>query len=344
MRVDSLGGGDKGGSLGGRGLTVTFGLLVVVTLGGTLGFMAVEGWSLLDAFYMTVISLTSVGFGEVHPLSPAGKLFTVLVILGGVAVVAVALGYGSRIVLEGQLLRIMGRRRMEKEVARLREHYIICGYGRMGRVISREFLKKPVPFVVVERDPEIFKMIDPGMLAICGNAEEDAVLQAAGIERARGLVSVVSSDADNVYITLTAAGLRPDLYIVVRAGDEGAEKKLLRAGASKVVCPYAIGGAGIANAILRPAVVDFIELVTRREHLELQMEEVLVARSSPLAGHSILETGLRQKYGAIVVAVKNGRDHMQFNPAPEHRIDAGDRLIILGAGEKLDEIAKLAAS
>ena len=343
MRVGGRVGGETSGGLGGRGLSVTLGLLVVVTLGGTLGYVVLEGWSPLDAFYMTVISLTSVGFGEVHPLSPAGKLFTVLVILGGIAVVAVALGYGSRIVLEGQLERVMGRRRMEKEIARLRDHYIICGYGRMGRVISREFKHKPIPFVVVERDPEIFKNIDPGMLAICGNAEEDAVLQAAGIAYARGLVSVVSSDADNVYITLTAAGLRPDLYIVVRAGDEGAEKKLLRAGASKVVCPYAIGGAGIANAILRPAVVDFIELVTRREHLELQMEEVLVAPMSLLAGHSILATGLRQKFGAIVVAIKKGNDHMQFNPSPEHRISAGDRLIVLGSGEKLDEIAKLAA-
>jgi len=163
VRVGGLGGGDTGGRIGGRGLTVTFGLLVVVTLGGTIGYIAIEGWGLLDAFYMTVISLTSVGFGEVHPLSPVGKLFTVLVILGGVAVIAVALGYGSRIVLEGQLERIMGRRRMEKEIARLRNHYIICGYGRMGRVITREFLKKPMPFVVVERDPEIFKSIDAGV-------------------------------------------------------------------------------------------------------------------------------------------------------------------------------------
>jgi voltage-gated potassium channel len=306
--------------------------------------MAVEGWGLLDSFYMTVISLTSVGFGEVHPLSNAGKLFTVLVILGGVAVVAMALGFGSRIVLEGQLERLMGRRKVEKEIARLRDHYIVCGYGRMGRIISREFQKKPVPFVIVERDPEIFRSIDPGVLAICGKAEEDAVLKSAGIERARGLVSVVSSDAENVYITLTAAGLRPDLHIVARAGDEGAERKLLRAGATKVVCPYAIGGSGIANAILRPAVVDFIELVTRREHLELQMEEVRVAPTSPLAGRSILQTGLRQRYGAIVVAVKKGNDHMQFNPEPDHRIESGDRLIVLGAGEKLGEIARLAAS
>ncbi len=341
--VSNPGGGETSGRIVGRGLAATLGLLIVVTLGGTLGYMLIEGWSLLDAFYMTVISLTSVGFGEVHPLSHAGKLFTVLVILGGVAVVAVALSYGSRIVLEGQLERFMGRRKLEKEIARLRDHYVICGYGRMGRVITREFLKKPIPFIVVERDPEIFRTIDPGVLAICGNAEDDAVLQAAGIERARGLVSVVSSDADNVYITLTAAGLRPDLYIVARAGDENAERKLLRAGASKVVCPYVIGGAGIANAILRPAVVDFIELVTRREHLELQMEEVRVTASSPLCGRSILETGLRQQYGAIVVAIKKGDDHMQFNPSPDHPINQGDRLIILGAGPKLDEIARLAA-
>lgn len=337
-----LGGGESSGRLGGRGVTITICLLIFVTIGGTIGYVTIEGWGLLDAFYMTVISLTSVGFGEVHPLTPQGKLFTVLVILGGVGIVAMALGYGSRIVLEGQLERIMGRRRMEKEIARLRDHYVICGYGRMGRVITREFLKKPVPFVVVEQDAEIFKSIDPGVLAICGNAEEDAVLEAAGIERARGLVSVVSSDADNVYITLTAAGLRPDLYIVARAGDESAERKLLRAGASKVISPYAIGGVGIANAILRPAVVDFIELVTRREHLELQMEEVLVAPTSSLAGRSILATGLRQQYGAIVVAIKKGNDLMQFNPAPEHLIEVGDRLIILGAGEKLDQIALLA--
>lgn len=317
-------------------------VVAVVTCCATAGFMLIEGWSLLDAFYMTVITMTSVGFGEVHQLSQAGKLFTVLVILGGVAVVAMFLSYGSQVVFEGQFERFMGRRWMEKEIGRLGEHYIICGYGRMGRVISREFLKKPVPFVIVERDPEIFKTIDPGVLCICGNATDDAVLVEAGIERARGLVSVVSSDADNVYITLTAAGLRPDLYIVARAGDEGAERKLLRAGASKVVSPYVIGGAGIANAILRPAVVDFIELVTRREHLELQMEEVRVAAGSPLAGRTILDAGLRQLYGAIVVAVKKGNDHMQFNPAPEHRIEPGDRLIVLGAREKLEEISKLA--
>ncbi|HWR97005.1 MAG TPA: potassium channel protein [Candidatus Methanoperedens sp.] len=330
-------------SLHARRIVITLAVLLGVTLSATVGFMLLEGWGLLDAFYMTVISLTSVGFGEVHPLSPAGKIFTILVILGGVAIVAMFLSYGSQVVFEGQFERFMGRRRMEKQIARLQDHYIICGYGRMGRVISREFAKKPVPFVIVESNPEVFRAIDAGMLCICGDAEEDAVLREAGIERARGLVTVVSSDADNVYITLTACGLRPDLYIVARAGDEAAERKLLRAGASKVVCPYAIGGTGIANAILRPAVVDFIELVTRREHLELQMEEVLIGARSPLAGRSILATGLRQNFGAIVVAVKKGDERMRFNPEPEDLLESGDRLIVLGAGEKLDDIARLAA-
>src|SRR5512139_1210827 len=282
--MEKRGGGLLGAGTGehARRILAALAVLAGVTVCATLGFVAIAGWAIVDAFSMTVITMTSVGFGEVHPLSTAGKLFTVLVILGGVAVVAMFLSYGSQVVFEGQFERFMGRRRMEKDIARLRDHYIICGYGRMGRVISREFAKKPVPFVVVESNPEVFREIDPGMLCLCGNAEDDAVLRAAGIERARGLVTVVSSDADNVYITLTAAGLRPDLYIVARAGDEAAERKLLRAGASKVVCPYAIGGAGIANAILRPTVVDFIELVTRREHLELQMEEVLIGGASPL--------------------------------------------------------------
>jgi voltage-gated potassium channel len=323
---------------------LSFGALAAVVVAGTAGYILIEGWPALDALYMTVISLSTVGFGEVHPLSPAGKVFTMLLILGGVAAVTTALSIGSQIVLEGQLEKVLGRRKVEKEIGRLSDHYVICGYGRMGRVISREFLKKPVPFVVVEGDPEIFKTIDPEMLAILGNATEDAVLRRAGIERARGLVSVVSSDADNVYIILTATGIRPDLLIVARAGEEGSEQKLLRAGATKVVSPYAIGGAGIANAILRPAVVDFIDLVTRREHLELQMEEVLVAPRSRLAGRSILETGLRQHYGVIVVAVRKRDDRMEFNPPPEYQVVAGDRLIVLGAGAKLAELGELAGA
>ncbi len=309
---------------------------------GTLGYVVIEDWSVLDALYMTIIALSTVGFGEVHPLSPEGRLFTLGIILGGVVTVTTTITIGTQILLAGQLQKLMGRRKLEKEIRNINRHYIICGYGRMGKVICREFMKKPVPFVVIERSAEEFQKIPHDVLAIQGNAAEESVLQEAGIDRARGLVSVASSDADNVYITLTAIGLRPDLYIVARAGEAGSEKKLLRAGASKVVSPYAIGGTGIANAILRPAVVDFIELVTRREHLELQMEEVQIGASSSLAGKTILDTGLRQSLGIIVVAVKKKDGHMEFNPSSHTRIEEGDRLIVLGGGDGLSKLETLA--
>jgi voltage-gated potassium channel len=307
---------------------------------GTAGYVIIEGWTVLDALYMTIISLTTVGFREVGPLSNEGKLFTLVIILGGVASVTTTLTIGSQILMAGQLQKFMGRRKLEKEIRSIKDHYIICGYGRMGKVICREFQRKPVPFLVIEKDQETFHGLPGNILAIQGNASEESVLLEAGIERAQGLVTVVSSDADNVYITLTASGLKPDIYIVARAGESGSETKLLRAGASKVVSPYTIGGTGIANAILRPAVVDFIELVTKREHLELQMEEVQIGGDSNLAGKTILDAGLRQQLGIIVVAVKKGDGRMEFNPSSHTLVEAGDRLIVLGGGDSLAALEK----
>ncbi len=325
-------------------LSLALAAIVGVIVIGTGGYMAIEGWGLLDATYMTIISLSTVGFEEVHPLSQQGKFFTIALILGGVATVTGTLTIGTQILLAGQLQKVMGRKKLEKEIKKLKNHYIICGHGRMGKIICHEFARKPVPFLVIEEDLDVFKKIPNSVLAIQGNASEESVLLEAGITRALGLVSVASSDADNVYITLTAIGLRPDLYIVARAGEAGSEQKLLRAGASKVVSPYTIGGTGIANAILRPAVVDFIELVTKREHLELQMEEVLIGKGSSLAGKSILESGLRQRLGIIVVAVKKNDGVMEFNPSSSTGIEAGDRLIVLGGGENLARLEALAGS
>ena len=313
-----------------------------ILLIGTAGYVAIEDWSVLDAVYMTVISLTTVGFQEVQPLSEKGKIFTLAIILGGVATATATVTIGTQILLAGQLQKVMGRRKLEKEIKKIEGHYIIAGYGRMGRIICTEFQRKPVPFVVIEENPDVFNRLPRDILAIQGNASEEDVLLEAGIKRARGLVSVASSDADNVYITLTATGLRPDLYIVARAGESGSEQKLLRAGASKVVSPYTIGGTGIANAILRPAVVDFIELVTKREHLELQMEEVLVGVRSSLGEKTILEAGIRQNLGIIVVAVKKKNGYMEFNPASDTMISEGDRLIVLGGGESLARLDSLA--
>ena len=325
-------------------LFLALGAIAGVIVIGTTGYSLLEGWSVLDSLYMTIISLTTVGFGEVRPLTAEGKVFTLALILGGVATVTTTLTIGSQILLAGQLQKVMGRRKLEKEIKKIKDHYIICGYGRMGKIICREFLTKPVPFVVIEQGQEEFQKIPSNILAIRGNAAEEEVLQEAGIERALGLVAVASSDADNVYIVLTASGLRKDLYIVARAGEAASEQKLLRAGATKVVSPYTIGGTGIANAILRPAVVDFIELVTKREHLELQMEEVMVAKTSPLSGKTVLEAGLRQNLGIIVVAVKKKDGQMEFNPSPPPGLSEGDRLIVLGAGESLGKLEKLATS
>jgi voltage-gated potassium channel len=319
------------------------GAILGVIAVGTAGYVMIEGWSFLDSLYMTIISLTSVGFGVVGPLSPEGKFFTLAIILGGVVTVTTTLTIGSQILVAGQLQKFMGRRKLEKEIKKIKDHYIICGYGRMGKVICREFRRKPVPFVVIEKDQETFQGLPGDILAIQGNAAEESVLLEAGIERALGLVTVASSDADNVYITLTASGLKPDIYIVARAGESGSETKLIRAGASKVVSPYTIGGTGIANAILRPAVVDFIELVTKREHLELQMEEVQIGGDSTLAGKTILDAGLRQQLGVIVVAVKKGDGGMEFNPSSHTMVEAGDRLIVLGGGDNLGALEKKAS-
>jgi voltage-gated potassium channel len=215
----------------------TFTILQVIFVVGVIGFMTIEGYSFVEAFYMTSITLSTVGYGEVVPLSAAGRLFTVMLITVGVISIAAFVTAVTRAVLMGQLDRYMGRRRLMKEIARLKNHFIVCGYGRMGRIICQELRKKGVPFVVIERNPAVFITIEEQDLGLQGDATQDQVLIDAGINEAQGLVSVVSSDADNVYIILTARGLSGGAYLVARAGEEGSENKLLRAGADRVVSP-----------------------------------------------------------------------------------------------------------
>ncbi len=318
-------------------------LLVAATFVlGVAGYSIIERWPFLDALYMTVITMTTVGFGEVHPLTEAGRLFTTVLIVFGVLSIAAVVTVGSRLILEGQLDKFMGRRKVQKEIAKLKEHYIICGYGRMGRIICQEFTRKRIPFVVIEKNQEIFETIEEHILALHGDDSREEVLKAAGIDRAKGLVSVVSSDAANVYITLTARELAPKIFIVARAGEEGSEKKLLRAGADKVISPYVIGGSRIAQAILRPAVVDFIELVTGSEHLDLQLEEVQIHPNSSICNVTLPESGIRQNLNTIVVAIKKASGHMVFNPSLKTILECGDRLIVLGGVEDLAHLEEIA--
>jgi voltage-gated potassium channel len=318
-------------------------LLLLVSL-GTLGYMSIEGWRFLDALYMTVITLATVGFQEVHHLSDAGRVFTILLIVFGVSVLGYTVGKLAQIMFEGEFQRFLGRKKVEKTIEEIKGHYIVCGYGRIGSLICKEFAAKPIPFVVVESNPVVLEKLEQdGILFLRGNATEDLTLLEAGIMRAKGLVSVVTSDTENVYITLTARGLNPDLFILARAGEAGSDIKLQRAGANKVISPYQIGGSRMAQAILRPNVVDFIEIATGHDHIDLQMEEIFIPESSPFLGKNLQDAGLRRDTGVMIVGIKKASGRMVFNPDSSSMIEARDTLIVLGQPQSIVKLENLAA-
>ena len=321
--------------MGGSGLSrivVSVLLLLLILLLGTAGYMAIEGAPFLDSMYMTVITIASVGYGEVIPLSKAGRIFTMCLILGGVSFVLYLVGEITNAVVEGGLRRILGRNNMEKKVAGLKNHYIVCGFGRIGKVICKALHDNHLPFVIVENDAQELQQInDLGFLALEGNASSDETLLRAGIKQAKGLIAVVSSDADNVYIVLSARGLNPDLYIMARSsGAEGTETKLLRAGADKVISPYYIGAVRMAQMIMRPTVVDFLDLTVHGGELGLRLEELQVSERASFVNMTLMSSNIRKKHDLIVVAIKREHGEMLFNPTPDTEILAGDILIVLG--------------
>lgn len=316
-------------------------LIVLVISFGTLGYMFIEGWDLVDSLYMTIITLASVGYKEVHDLSLNGKMFTIILIIGGVGTVAYALTAGARIILEGELQDVFGRRRLEKKIRELKDHYIICGYGRMGKIICRELREKDQKFIVIEKNPELAPDKED-ILLIRGDATKDEVLNEARIEKARGLISVLPTDAENLFVVLSARGMNTGLSIVARAGEEGSDKKLLRAGADKVVSPYHIGGLRIAHTVLKPAVVDFIEFATKSGNIDLQMEEIKIQESSKLAETTLEECGIGRELGIIIVGIKQADGNLRFNPTFRSAIKAGDTLIALGEISKLKILEDMA--
>jgi len=326
-----------------RNLRVSL-LILVLTLGlGTAGYIVLEGWDFLDALYMTVITLATVGYKEVHDLSTNGKLFTIGLILFGVATIAYAFGSLLQLMVEGQILRILGRRKLEKRINQLEGHYIVCGYGRIGALVSQEFLSRPVAFIVVERDPVICeRLAKEKILFVQGDATDDDTLIQAGILRAKGLITAVTSESANVYITLTARGLNPDLFILARSVEEGSEIKLKRAGATKVISPYRIGANRMAWAVLRPSVVDFIDIAIGSESLELQLEEIRVAPNSSLVARTLISAGIRRAWGIMIIAIKKSSGAMLFNPESSTTIDAEDILIILGKPPDIRNLEKVA--
>ena len=317
------------------------GSLLALLVVGSLGFVWIEGWNFLDSLYMTVTTLATVGYGEIHPLSRLGRIYNMVLILAGMGVLLYILGALARVVIEGELQTALGRRKLIKHIKRLKNHYILCGLGRIGEIVARQLKDRGLSLVVVENDPALVDRLEAaGYYFINGDATREEVLLEAGIERAKGLISVLPTDADNVYVVLTARSLNPGLFIVARGEEPASEKKLLRAGADKVESPHEMGGQKMAQTIMRPTVVTFMELAMK-EGVDWTMEEIAVGQTSSLLGVPLAESGIRQKLDLILVAIKRADGEMLFNPSHETRIQAGDTLIALGLRKNLDALEKM---
>lgn len=319
------------------------GLLLTV---GTVGYRWIEGdpWTYFDGFYMTAITLTTIGYGETHPLSNGGRLFTVLLAYSGIFTLAYFASELVRSVVTGELRQLIGRQWVDDQLATLSGHLIVCGYGRMGKIVCAELERQKRRFVLVERTGEALKEAHyKHGLILTGDATNDELLRKAGVERARALVTVVGSDADNLYITLSARLLNPKLLIVARAEEEDAETKLRKVGANKVISPYLAGAHRAVQAVLRPAVLHFMEMATRPEFLDLQIEEVKITAGSPLAGQTFAQTPIQSELGIVVVGVARPNGDLLYSPPPDTVIEAEAVLIALGQRRQLDRLEKLAA-
>ena len=316
--------------------------LVVLTLIGMAGFHYIEGWSWFDGFYMVVTTFTTIGYQELHPLSHAGRVFNVVLILAGVSLVFLGIGSLTQALLEFSLRSFFGRRRMEREIDRLKDHYIICGAGRVGRSAARELARKPVPFVIVEANETKAVKFSNDWLILVGDATQEQTLRQVHIERARGLVAATTTDATNLYIILTARSLNPRLRIIARASEEDAEKHLLKAGADSVVSPYHFAGQRIAQSFLRPHVVSFLDTATTHLGMDLEIGEILIGPTSEFAGKTVGSSRLRQERGVIILAIKREQG-MHFNPSPDDEIKSGDCLIAMGQPAQLRQLEQAAA-
>ena len=329
---------DKQTHLAGLRLKSGLILLAVVIAGGTVGFHLIEQWPFLDCLYMTAITISTVGFGEIHPLSPTGKVFTIFLILGGVGTMAYAVSVVAETIVHRQVRLLTGRRNMQKDIAKLNHHTIVCGYGRMGRLVADNLKDAGRDLIIVENNPDVAEEASSrGFLVQQGNATEEEILTAAGIDRASGLVSALSSDADNLFLTLTARGMNKDLSIVVRANDQDSVRKFHLAGASRVVLPDVVGADHIVRLLTRPSVVDFVELVAKDGGIELEVRQIEITPGSPFENKTLAEARIRQATGCIVLAIRRPGQKTLFDPGPDARILAGDTLLAIGSCEATPE-------
>ena len=311
---------------------------------GVVGFHYIEGWPWFDGFYMTLTTMTALGYGEVRPLTHAGRIFNSFLIVCSVTAAGFAIATVSQALLEFEFGKTLGRRRMERELSKLSGHYIICGAGRVGRTVARQLRARDQAVVIIEKDPIRARWAEEEKIpVVIGNASTEDNLRKAHIDTAQGFVSAVSSDAENIYIVLTARGLRPDLKILARASEEEATSKLLRAGASEVLSPYHFIGHRMAQLLLRPNVLDFVDAAFGRERLDFEIGEVIISGTSNLVGKKLGESEIPRQAGVIVLALRNSEGKMIFNPPPESVIQADDCLIVIGGDEQLRRLESLAS-
>lgn len=312
--------------------------LLMIFFVGIIGFHFIEGWGLVDCFYMVVISLSTVGFMEVQPLSQAGRLFTSFFIIGGVGGFMYIAAAFTQMLVEGRLQMLWGKRRMQKTIDKLDKHFIVCGYGRIGNVVAQEIRKEGHELVIIEQDPELIqRILADGFLAMEGDATDDKLLLSAGLKKARSLISALSSEAANVYVTLTARQLCPSLNIVARASELSHITRLELAGANRVVMPHLIGGMRMAQNVLRPTVTNFLELAIRG-NIDLQMEELLVGKDSELVGKDLMHSDIRPRFNLIIIAIKKRDGEMVYNPGPKETIRQEDTLLVVGQKSGLQGI------
>jgi voltage-gated potassium channel len=312
---------------------------------GAAGFKATGGpeWTWFDALYMSAITLTTVGYGETHPLTDQGRAFAMVFLFGGVFLLFYTATETIRAIVSGQLKAIVGREGVKHALEEIRDHIVVCGLGRMGRLVCHEFDHHKAPYVIIDQNEEVLeeRRHETG-IPVHGDATEDETLQRAGVERAKVLIAVLPSDADNLYVTLSARVLNPKIFIVARAEQEASEPKLRRVGANQIVAPYVIGGHRVAQAVLRPTVGHFIDQATRTHAAEFHIEEAVVQESSPLCGKNLRQSELGETVGIVVITMRLPSGEMVFNPKGDTIVEAGSILVAVGRREQLDELEKLA--
>jgi voltage-gated potassium channel len=331
-------------SLSGNNRRILFAMIavLVVTAFGAAGFYLIEGWSILDSLYVAVQTVTTVGYGDLTPATQNGRIFSTVFMLAGVGVVLYALTTAVHAIVQSELVATFGQRRLSRKMRKLRDHFIICGAGRVGSHLVRGLLGSAEKFIVIERDPQrVAELTDLGVIVLVRDATLEESLREAGVEHARGLAACLPDDADNVYVVLTARDLNPHMHIVARAAEEQAEPKLIRAGANRVVAPTIIGGHRMAMALTKPAVDDFLGSITANK-LELAFEQLEVDAESILVGQKLSETNIRSELDIVVVSIRRSDGQILFNPSGEAMIQNGDILIAIGHAESLMKLAALA--